>query len=61
MPKAQPLIAAISIAWCAHNPHVSTVITGASRASQVEDNMGALDVLDRLDDELVERIDRAVR
>ena len=30
------------IAWCAKNPHVSTVITGASRVEQVHENMGAL-------------------
>jgi len=51
--------AQLAIAWCARNPHVSTVITGASRAEQVVDNMGALDVLDRLDDEVVERLDAA--
>jgi voltage-dependent potassium channel beta subunit len=47
----------LAIAWCAHNPHVSTVITGASRPEQVRENMGALDVLARLDDEVMARID----
>ncbi len=46
----------LSIAWCAHNPRVSTVITGASRVEQVTENMGALDVLPLLTDEVVERI-----
>ena len=50
--------AQLAIAWCAHNPHVSTVITGASRPEQVTENMGALDVLRRLDDETAERIAR---
>jgi aryl-alcohol dehydrogenase-like predicted oxidoreductase len=50
-------LAQLSLAWCAHNPHVSTVITGASRVEQVRDNMGALAVLDRLDDAVLERID----
>jgi aryl-alcohol dehydrogenase-like predicted oxidoreductase len=51
----------LAIAWCARNPHVSTVITGASRPEQVRENMGALAVLDRLDDEVCARIERATR
>ncbi|MDF1594655.1 MAG: aldo/keto reductase [Acidimicrobiia bacterium] len=53
-------LAQLSIAWCAKNPHVSTVITGASRAEQVHENMVALEVMDRLDDEVMERIDGIV-
>jgi aryl-alcohol dehydrogenase-like predicted oxidoreductase len=54
-------LAQLAIAWCAHNPHVSTVITGASRPSQVTENMEALEVLERLDDEVVERINAVTR
>ncbi len=54
-------LAQLSLAWCARNPHVSTVITGASRVDQVHENLGALDVLDRLDDDLIARIDDATR
>jgi voltage-dependent potassium channel beta subunit len=53
-------VAQLSIAWCARNPRVSTVITGASRVQQVEENLGALEVLARLDDEVVARIEAAV-
>ncbi|HET9609868.1 MAG TPA: aldo/keto reductase [Acidimicrobiales bacterium] len=53
-------LAQLSLAWCARNPRVSSVITGASRVEQVHENMGALDVLDRLDDDVVARIDAAV-
>jgi voltage-dependent potassium channel beta subunit len=49
-------LAQLSIAWCAANPNVSTVILGASRVSQLEENLGALDVLPKLDDEVLERI-----
>jgi voltage-dependent potassium channel beta subunit len=49
--------AQLALAWCAANPNVSTVITGASRVSQVEENMAALDVLGALDDEIMARID----
>jgi voltage-dependent potassium channel beta subunit len=50
-------LAQLSIAWCAANPHVSTVITGASRVEQVRENLGALDVIDRLTPDLLKRID----
>lgn len=49
-------LAQLAIAWCAHNPHVSTVITGASRVEQVHENLGALDVLAKLDDDVMARI-----
>jgi len=42
--------AQLAIAWCASNPHVSTVITGASSVQQVEENMKALDALARIDE-----------
>jgi voltage-dependent potassium channel beta subunit len=53
-------LAQLSLAWCARNPQVSSVITGASRVEQVRENMAALDVLDRLDDAVMARIDAAV-
>ncbi len=53
-------LAQLSIAWCAANPNVSTVITGASRASQVTENFAALDVLPLLTPEVMTRIDAAV-
>lgn len=49
-------LAQLALAWCTKNPNVSTVITGASRASQVEENFGALDVIELLTDEVMERI-----
>ena len=50
-------LAQLSIAWCARNPRVSTVITGASRPEQVSENMAALEVMGRLDDEVLARIE----
>ena len=47
----------LSLAWCAKNPNVSTVITGASSADQVRENMTALDALPLLTPEIMERID----
>jgi aryl-alcohol dehydrogenase-like predicted oxidoreductase len=52
--------AQLAIAWCAKNPHVSTVITGASRVPQVHENLRALDVMAQLDAPMMERIDQAV-
>jgi voltage-dependent potassium channel beta subunit len=53
-------VAQLAIAWCASNPHVSTVITGASRVEQVHDNMGALDLLPKLTSEVRQRIEDIV-
>ena len=50
-------LAQLAIAWVAKNPRVSTVITGASRVSQLHDNLGALAVLDKLTPEVMARID----
>jgi voltage-dependent potassium channel beta subunit len=38
----------LAIAWCLANPHVSTVILGASRVEQLTENLGALEVVERL-------------
>lgn len=54
-------LAQLAVAWCARNPHVSTVITGASRPEQVEENLGAMAVLDRLDEQVLTRIDQILR
>jgi voltage-dependent potassium channel beta subunit len=50
-------VAQLALAWCLKNPHVTTVITGASRVSQVHENMKALDVLPKLTADVMERID----
>jgi len=47
----------LSLAWCAKKPHVSTVITGASNAAQVRENMTALDAMPLLTKEIMDRID----
>jgi voltage-dependent potassium channel beta subunit len=54
-------LAQMSLAWCVKNPHVSTVMTGASRVEQVEENMRAIEVVDLLDDAVMQRIDEATR
>ena len=53
-------MAHLSIAWCLKNPNVSTVILGASRLSQLEDNLNAMDALTKLTPEVIERIETIV-
>jgi voltage-dependent potassium channel beta subunit len=53
-------LAQMSLAWCLMNPRVSTVITGASRPSQVVENMKALEVVPKLTPDVMARIDAVV-
>jgi aryl-alcohol dehydrogenase-like predicted oxidoreductase len=46
----------LALAWCVKNIHVSTVITGASSAAQVRENMSALDVVPLLTDDVMARL-----
>jgi voltage-dependent potassium channel beta subunit len=50
-------LAQLAIAWVAKNPRVSTVITGASSVAQLQANLGAMSVLDKLDSDVGARID----
>jgi aryl-alcohol dehydrogenase-like predicted oxidoreductase len=51
----------LAIAWCARNPRVSSVITGASRPEQVKANLKAMDLVDKLDDGVMAAIDAVVQ
>lgn len=51
--------ATLAIAWCARNPNVSTVITGASRVAQLNDNMKAMQLLPKLTPDVVRAIEEA--
>jgi aryl-alcohol dehydrogenase-like predicted oxidoreductase len=53
-------LAQMSIAWILKNPNVSTVITGASKMSQLEENFKALDVVPMLSDDVMTRIGEAL-
>lgn len=50
-------MAQLALAWVNKNPRVSTVILGASKLSQLQDNLGALALTPRLTPELLARID----
>lgn len=47
----------LAIAWCLKNPHVSSVITGATKVEQLQENLGAIDVKRKLTHEIMQRID----
>jgi len=47
----------LALAWCLKNPNVSTVITGASKVSQVEENFTALELVPQLTDDVMETIE----
>jgi voltage-dependent potassium channel beta subunit len=50
--------AQLALAWCLKNPRVSSVITGASRPEQVVENMAAMAFAEKLDEEVMERIEK---
>lgn len=51
--------AQLAIAWCLRNPNVSSVILGASRVSQLEENLRALDVVSRVEETAWKKIESA--
>lgn len=53
--------AQLALAWLLKNPNVSSVITGASRPSQVRENMQAIDVVPKLTPDVMTAIDEATR
>ena len=53
-------MAQLAVAWCLVNPHVSTVMLGASKLEQLKHNLAALDVLPRLDADVLKRIEQAL-
>jgi aryl-alcohol dehydrogenase-like predicted oxidoreductase len=50
-------LATLSIAWCIKNPNVTTAILGATSKKQLQENLKALEVLPKLTQELMDKID----
>jgi len=48
----------LALLWCLRNPHVSTVILGASKKSQLEDNLAALEHKAKLTPDVLEQIEK---
>jgi len=53
-------MAQLSIAWCIKNPHVTTAILGATRKEQLLENLKALDAMEKLNEQVMKRIDEIV-
>jgi len=53
-------LAQLAIAWCIANPNVSSVITGASKVSQIEENFASLDVVPKLTPQIMEKIEEVL-
>ncbi len=51
----------LSIAWCIKNPNVSTAILGATKKEQLLDNLKALEVLPKLTDEVINKIESVMK
>jgi len=50
----------LALAWCLSNRFVSTAIIGASKPSQIIDNVKALEVIDKLTPDIKKNIEEAV-
>ena len=53
-------LTSMSLAWCLKNPNVSSVILGATKTHQLEENLKSLEVLPKLTTELMEQIDEVM-
>lgn len=51
----------LAIAWCASNPNVSSVITGATKEYQIIENMKAIEVIPKLTPDVLEKIEAAIQ
>ena len=52
--------AQLAVAWCLKNPHVSTVILGASKQEQLSENLAALEKLPLLTEDVMARIEKVL-
>jgi len=50
----------LAIAWCMKNPTVSTVITGATRISQLKENLESVNIKEKLTEDIMGRINKVL-
>lgn len=50
-------MASLALAWCIKNPHVSVAILGATKASQITENVKCLELLPKLTDDVMKSIE----
>ncbi|MEX2597807.1 MAG: aldo/keto reductase [Salibacteraceae bacterium] len=53
-------MANLSIAWCLKNPHVSTVITGATKIDQLKENLRSIDIVPKLTADIMDHIEKVL-
>ncbi|MDP2138226.1 MAG: aldo/keto reductase [Candidatus Didemnitutus sp.] len=51
----------LAIAWCLKNPQVSTVITGASKVEQLQENLATIGIMERLTPAVMAELDQISR
>lgn len=51
----------LCLAWCLKNPNVSTVIIGASKVTQLQENLTAIDALSKLDENVMMAIEAIIK
>ncbi len=59
--KTDLSLPAMSIAWCLKNPNVSTAILGATKKQQLIENLKSLDVLPKLTEDVMEKIEKIMQ
>jgi voltage-dependent potassium channel beta subunit len=59
--KLEVTLASLAIAWCIKNPHVSTAILGATKKEQLYDNLKALEVVNKLSPDVMEKIEKILQ
>lgn len=53
--------ASLSIAWCIKNPYVTTAILGATKKQQLLDNLKAIEVMEKLTPDVLEKIEKIMQ
>ena len=51
----------LALGWCLKNDNVSTVILGASKAEQLDQNLKTLDYMDLINDDAMEKIEKILQ
>jgi voltage-dependent potassium channel beta subunit len=59
--KLEVSLASLAIAWCIKNPHVSTAILGATKKEQLYDNLKAMEVVNKLTPDVMEKIEKILQ
>jgi voltage-dependent potassium channel beta subunit len=54
-------LATLGIAWCIRNPNVTTAILGATKETQLRENLKAIEVYPKLTEEVMQRIDEIMK